>query len=310
MESVIHICQIHSHRLPTLQLNNSHSVTNNLAKLLLSIQKKWFNTHLYMHWYIIYSLFGKIDSSAIAFLTCLSVSHFSRVSIMSVLKHHHALITNVGFGSLGMGSAVSCKENMKGPLAWHAMRTDGWSSSDIQGEAPAEWVNHWSTNCSSQHVRRIKLSHSLFLWPGRNVVLCKINPYNYDDDGSATSRSRAEGFCHQWILEQVTSLILQSSEQCALNSKIFIKICRKLLLLQTRFHFSTEMISGGLLRVCMPENSSLSLQDTWLCISSFCHSESIATESKVHSEILIFYPDFKELPVKVRQHIIIIISCV
>lgn len=80
----------------------------------------------------------------------------------------------------GMGSAVSCKENMKGPLAWQAVWTDGWSSSDIQGEAPAECMNHRSTNCSPQHVLRIQLTHSLFLWPDKNIVLWKINPS--DDD--------------------------------------------------------------------------------------------------------------------------------
>lgn len=64
---------------------------------------------------------------------------------------------------------------MKGPLAWQAVWTDGWSSSAVQGEAPAEWVNHRATNCSSQHVCRIRLTHSLFSWPHKNVVLWWIS---------------------------------------------------------------------------------------------------------------------------------------
>lgn len=57
--------------------------------------------------------------------------------------------------------------NMKGPLAGQAAWTDGRSSSDVRGEAPAEGMNHHSTNCSSQRVYRI---HLLFSLPDKKVV--------------------------------------------------------------------------------------------------------------------------------------------
>ena len=60
-----------------------------------------------------------------------------------------------------------------------AARTDGWSSSDAQGEAPAERMNHRSTNCSSLHVPGSQLAHSLFgqkcCIMGERNRFCNIN---------------------------------------------------------------------------------------------------------------------------------------
>lgn len=96
-------------------------------------------------------------------------------------KHKYSSVVSFLFFQFWRGDCGVMLRIWKGPVAWRAAAwTDGRSSSDVQGEAPAEWMNHRSTNCSPPSMLyRIRLAQSLLSWTRQKC--CAMMDKSSDD---------------------------------------------------------------------------------------------------------------------------------